>query len=118
MRRLGPTALTGAEKQRRHREKVKARLAEAERLKAVFAGADDSDSGAVAALYDSILAERGAELEERDALRSAATAAEAEIRAVLEARAEKDLAALRERRRGRASSLLARLDAIRPRDDG
>lgn len=106
--------LTGAEKQRRHREKVKARLAEAARLsERLAAGERDSAS----ALYDAILGEFGASDDEREALGSAAAAAQTDWRAFLTQRARDDLARLRDERRKRRSSLLARLESMNARSE-
>jgi hypothetical protein len=104
--------LTGAEKQRRHREKVKARLAEAARLCERLA---ESEADAASGLYDAILAELGASDDEREMLAAGVAAAQAEWRAFLMQRARDDLARLREERRKRRSSLLARLDAVNAR---
>jgi hypothetical protein len=103
MRRLGPQPLTGAEKQRRHRERIKARLAEADRLKAIFSQAPGGVAPGLSALYDNILSELGASREEREALAGNAGAILAELRAVLEARAHNDFDNLRAKKpKGRA----------------
>jgi hypothetical protein len=115
MRRLGAAPLTGAEKQRRHRERIKARLAEAARLSARLGAGEANET---MALYDSILTGLGATDDEREALAGAATGLQAEWRAFLAARAGDDLARLREDRRKRRSSLLARLDAMNGRGEG
>lgn len=110
MRKLGASPLTGAEKQRRHRERTKARLAEAERLKSLFAGADGAGFPGLAALYDSLLTSLGASADERAALNAGVEAIAADLHAALAARAGDDLARLREDKRRRRTSLLARLD--------
>jgi hypothetical protein len=112
MKRLGPQPLTGAEKQRRHRERVKARLAEAERLKSLLSGGESLELPGIGALYESLLAEAGATADEREALRARLPAAQAEIRAFFKAKAEADLARLREERRKGRSSLLSRLNSM------
>jgi hypothetical protein len=113
MRKLGPTALTGAEKQRRHRERVKARLAEAERLRRLIGG-DEGLLPGFAAFYEALLAEAGASPDEREALKDRAAAHQAAMRAAMEPRLCKEIVALRQTRRKHASSLLARLSAIKP----
>ncbi|MGO8737701.1 hypothetical protein [Rhodoblastus sp.] len=96
MRQIGPRPLTGAEKQRRHRERVKTRLAEAERLKALL-GVDDGEfCSGLAVCYDNVLANIGAAMEERDLLKAELPAIQGEMRAVLEARARNDLDRLRQ----------------------
>ncbi|MDI9847161.1 hypothetical protein QM467_03685 [Rhodoblastus sp. 17X3] len=110
MRKLGASPLTGAEKQRRHRERTKARLAEAERLKSLFAGEDRGAFPGLAALYDSLLTGLGASADEREALAAGVGAVAADLHAALAARAGDDLAQLREDKRWRPTSLLARLD--------
>jgi hypothetical protein len=70
MRKLGAQPLTGAEKQRRHRERVKARLAEAERLKILLVPGPGQGVRDLPAIYDHILNELGATHEEREALRA------------------------------------------------
>jgi hypothetical protein len=96
MRQIGPRPLTGAEKQRRHRERVKIRLAEAERLKALLAdGAGDGLAG-LAAFYDNILGRLGAVAEERNLLMAEVPAIQCELHATLEARARNDLERMRE----------------------
>ncbi len=116
MRRLGHQPLTGAEKQKRHREKVKARLAEAETLKRSFA-----DGGANALFYlpqrlDAVLAELGANAEERAALVGRFDDLDAEIFAVIWERAAEALSDLRSKGRRGRSSLLARLSPVKPGD--
>ncbi len=91
MRQIGSRPLTGAEKQRRHRERVKARLAEAERIKALLTHARSDFLPGLAAFYDNILGELGAATEERNVLKAELPAIEGEMRAALEARARKDL---------------------------
>ncbi len=91
MRQIGSLPLTGAEKQRRHRERVKARLAEAERLKALLAVGDSVFCSGLAAFYDHILADLGAATAERDQLSAELPAIQSEVRAALEARARNDL---------------------------
>jgi hypothetical protein len=114
MRRLGDKPLTGAEKQKRHREKVKARLAEATALKA-YALARDLTSGELAGLrafYVSLLLELGASAEEAEMLTATLADAQVEIAALLRARGQAALAGLRGRKRKRGGgSLLARLAA-------
>lgn len=99
MRRLGPQPLTGAEKQRRHRERVKARLAEAERLKALLANGPSNVLQGLSSFYDNILGELGATADERDALKAELPTIQSELRAVLEARAQNDLEWIREKER-------------------
>jgi hypothetical protein len=99
MRRLGPQPLTGAEKQRRHRERVKARLAEAERLKALLANGPSNVLQGLSSFYDNILGELGATADERDALKAELATIQSELRAVLEARAQNDLEWIREKER-------------------
>lgn len=113
MKKLGPTALTGAEKQRRHRERVKARLAEAERLRRLIRG-DEGLLPGFAAFYEALLVEAGASPDEREALKDRAAAHQAAMRTAMEPRLCKELDALRQTRRKHASSLLARLSAIKP----
>jgi hypothetical protein len=110
MRRLGPLPLTGAEKQRRHRERVKARLAEAERLKALLGVDQGNIIPGLVVFYDHILAELGAAVEERELLKGEAPNIQNEIRAALEARARHDLQRVRATKRRRESRKLARLD--------
>jgi hypothetical protein len=110
MRKLGAQPLTSAEKQRRHRARTKARLAEAERLKRLFAGDDGAGFPGLAALYDSLIAGLGASLEERDALNAGVGSVAADLFAALAARAGDDLARLRDDKLRRRTSLLARLD--------
>jgi hypothetical protein len=114
MRRLGPQPLTGAEKQRRHRERVKARLAEADRLKAIFSDAPDGAPLGLSALYDSILSELGASREEREALSGNAGAILAELRAALEARAHNELDNLRAKKPKGKARPMSRLVAAKP----
>ncbi len=91
MRQIGSRPLTGAEKQRRHRERVKARLAEAERLKALLGVGTSEFCAGLAAFYDNILADLGATMEERDLLNAERPAIQSEMRVALEARARNDL---------------------------
>ncbi len=91
MRQIGPRPLTGAEKQRRHRERLKVRLAEAERLKALVADATGDGLPGLAAFYDNIVGRLGAAAEERDLLMAELPAIQSELRAGLEARARDDL---------------------------
>jgi hypothetical protein len=91
MRQIGIRPLTGAEKQRRHRERVKARLAEAERLKALLDHGRGDPLHGLAVFCDNILEELGAATEERDLLKVELPAIQGEIRAALEARARSDL---------------------------
>ena len=91
MRQIGTRPLTGAEKQRRHRERVKARLAEAERLKALLDDGRGDPLRSLAVFYDNILGELGAATEERDRLKVELPAIQGEMRAALEARARRDL---------------------------
>ncbi len=117
MRRLGPTPLSGAEKQRRHREKVKARLAEAERLKQQLSG---GSAGALAGLldfYQAVLVEAGASQEERAALGENLDALQAQVGELVRRRAGEALEELRARRRKARSSLLARLTPAKPERD-
>lgn len=116
MRRLGPLPLTGAEKQRRHRERVKARLAEAERLRALFADGQGHALPGLSAVYDHILNELGARPDEREALKGQIEAIQTELRAVLEARARNDLEHMRAKQRKRKTGLLARLDGLKSHD--
>jgi hypothetical protein len=104
--------LSGAEKQRRHREKVKARLAEGERLKALLGEGGLLPGFAV--FCDALFDELGAAADEREALKSRAAALQAELRGGFEARLRDEIEILRERRRKQASSLLARLGAVKP----
>jgi hypothetical protein len=91
MRQIGSRPLTGAEKQRRHRERVKARLAEAERLKALLAVGTGEFCSGLPAFYDNILADLGATMEERDLLKAEHPVIQSEIRTALAARARNDL---------------------------
>ncbi len=91
MRQIGSRPLTGAEKQRRHRERVKARLAEAERLKALLGVGTSEFCSGLPAFYDNILADLGATMEERDHLKAEHPAIQREMRTALEARARDDL---------------------------
>ena len=91
MRQIGNRPLTGAEKQRRHRERVKARLAEAERLKALLEDGRGDPLPGLAAFYYNILGELGAAMDERDRLKLELPAIQGEIRAALETRARGDL---------------------------
>jgi len=111
MRKLGTAPLSGAEKQRRHRDKVKARLAEAARLKDLL-----DDGAGFASWYEAALAELEVTAEERAALDLRAGAIEAQLRAALAARLAHELEQARDQRRKKGSSLLARLDSIRPRE--
>jgi hypothetical protein len=103
MRRLGITPLTGAEKQKRHRERVKARLAEAEKLKLRLA--NTSAAPYLLARCSAVLEELGADAEERSALLREFEGFDAEIAALLRARAEVALAHLRSKGRRRGSRL-------------
>lgn len=116
--KTGGATTNGREKQRRHRERVKARLAEAERLKILLAPAPGEGVRDIPAIYDHILNELGATHEEREALRAEIGAIQSELRAVLEARARNDLERIRARQRKRNVSLLPRLEDVRPRDGG
>jgi hypothetical protein len=118
MRKLGPQPLTGAEKQRRHRERVKARLAEAERLKALLVSSPGNGLPGLSAVYDHILDELGAAFGERETLRAQVGGIQSELMAVLEARARNDLEHLRAKRHKRKSSLLSSLDTIKPHNEG
>jgi hypothetical protein len=110
MHKLGASPLTGAEKQRRHRERTKARLAEADRLKSLVAGDDGAGFPGLSALYNSLLTGLGASADEREALNAGVGAIATDLHAALAARAGEDLAQLREDKRRRRTSLLARLD--------
>ncbi len=114
MRKLGPQPLTGAEKQRRHRERVKARLAEAKELRAQLDGDLGPNFLGLGVFYDSILAELGAAAEEREALTANLESFCEELRDFARQRGEKELAALRARRRRAGGSLLSRLTAMKP----
>ena len=112
MRRLGETALTGAQKQKRHREKVKARLAEADWLKARAESAPGDIPG-LKTFYRDLLRELGASTEEAKQLSEAATSFQEDIVASLRKRGQSALEALRRRKRTQTgSSLLARLAAM------
>jgi hypothetical protein len=111
MRKLGTNPLTGAEKQKRHRERVKARLAEAEKLKQRLA-----DVCALPYLLqrcDAVLSELGADAEERAALAGGFEKLDAEISALVRERAGEALGDLRSKGRRGRSSLLARLSAVK-----
>ncbi len=116
LRRLGETPLTGAEKQKRHRERVKARLAEAAALRARYGGV----GGALAGLPDffaAMLRGQGASEEEVALLCADLAAVEAEAAALLRGAAEKSLETLRARRGKAKSSLLSRLAAMEAAKD-
>jgi DNA repair ATPase RecN len=113
MRRLGPEALSGAEKQRRHRERVKTRLAEADRLKARFCAPGDDLPG-LRAFYQAVLAELGAKPEECASLSEDIHRLRAQIGELARQSAEAALEALRANRRKARSSLLARLASAKP----
>jgi hypothetical protein len=113
MRRLGPEPLSGAEKQRRHRERVKARLAEADRLKARF-GAPSKDLPGLRVFYQAVLAEFGAKPEECARLSENIELLRAQIGDLARQSAEGALEALRANRRKAGSSLLARLAPAKP----
>ncbi len=113
MRKIGPEPLTGAQKQRRHRERVKARLAEAEILRARLQGGVESPVGLIG-FYEGALAELGANSDERLALCGDLRELLQDMRDLARRRAEDDLAALRAKRRKAGASLLARLAAIKP----
>jgi hypothetical protein len=107
--------LTGAEKQRRHRERIKARLAEADRLKSLLAQGDSDEAVCLGAVYDKMLSEFGATLAERETLKSGFSAVHAELRAVLETRARHDLDHLRGQKVKRKTRAAAVLDGGKPR---
>lgn len=110
MRKLGLQPLTGAEKQRRHRERVKARLAEADRLKAILAAGPGNVLPGLSAFYDNVLGEIGATPAEREALVAQLPTIQSDLRMFLLARAQTDLEQFRAMMRKRKASLLARLD--------
>jgi len=113
MRRLGPEPLSGAEKQRRHRERVKARLAEADRLRARL-GASSEKLAGLEEFYRAILMELGAKPEECASLSEDIDGLRAQIGDLARQSAERALEALRAKRRKTRSSLLSRLAAAKP----
>ena len=112
MRRLGDKPLTGAQKQKRHREKVKARLAEAELLKARESAAPGGIPG-LESFYRDLLRELGATPEEENRLAEGAGSFQQDIVAALRKRGHAALDALRRQRTQASSSLLARLENAR-----
>lgn len=113
MRKLGPEPLTGAQKQRRHRDRVKARLAEAEILRAKFQGEAGSLVG-LGEFYEAMLREVGATPDESRTLCGDLADLLRDVQDAARQRGEKELAILRARRRKTGASLLARLAAIKP----
>jgi len=111
MRKLGEKALTGAQKQKRHRERVKARLAEAEALKARMESAPGGIPG-LKGFYHDLLRELGANAQEAKQLSEAAASFQEDIVVSLRKRGQAALAALRRQGPHPASSLLARLAAM------
>jgi tRNA A37 threonylcarbamoyltransferase TsaD len=107
---LGEKPLTGAQKQKRHREKVKAKLAEAQALKA-RADSAPGDIPGLKTFYLDLLRELGASAEEAKQICEAAASLQEDIVAALRKRGQAALEALR-RRPQAGSSLLARLAAM------
>ena len=143
MRRLGDKPLTGAEKQKRHRERVKARLEEAAALKERFLARDlEHDLGrelaqenlaqenlaqafgaagapaGLSAYYGSLLRELGASAEEAQALTATLADAQGELALLLRARGQAALENWRARKKRCGVSLLARLAAAGSMDKG
>jgi len=111
MRRLGEKPLSGAEKQRRHRERVKARLAEAVALKTRLEAGPGEILG-LKTVYESLLRELGASAEEARHLSESAAGVQDDVLAALRQRGEAALQTLRRERARNGSSLLARLAAM------
>jgi predicted nucleic acid-binding Zn-ribbon protein len=111
--------LTGAEKQKRHREKVKARLAEveAEALQARAAQAPGEIPG-LKRFYEGLLRELGATAEEAKQLSEAVASFQGDLVALLRERGQAALEALRRQRARSGSSLLSRLAAIQDAGKG
>jgi hypothetical protein len=106
--------LTGAEKQRRHRERVKARLVEAEALRARLGAAEAGALASLRVYCEAVLVEVGADFGEREAFAGKRAAIEAEIDALIRERCARGLEQLRAKRRSARSSLLARLSPVKP----
>lgn len=117
MRKLGLKPLTGAEKQRRHREKVKARLAEAERLRQRLGDGAAASLPGLGDFYEAILVELGAGPDERGALGENIDVLRSLVDELVRQRAGRELDELRARRRASRSSLLGRLAADKPATD-
>ncbi|MBB4198207.1 hypothetical protein CCR94_12400 [Rhodoblastus sphagnicola] len=111
MRRLGEKPLSGAEKQKRHRERVKARLAEAVALKARAEAAPGEIPG-LKTFYEGLLRELGGSADEAKQLSQAAASFEEDIVSNLRKRGQAALVALRRQRAKTGSSLLSRLAAM------
>ena len=110
MRRLGPEPLTGAQKQRRHRERIKARLAEAKIWREGLQGGGLPGLGD---FFKEILADLGATPDEGKALCGNLQPLLRDMREAARQRGERDLASLRAKRRKAGGSLLDRLAAIK-----
>jgi hypothetical protein len=108
---LGKTPLTGAQKQKRHREKIKARLAEADSLKA-REKASKGDIPGLTGVYRQLLRELGASPEEAERIAEDAGVHD-DIVALLRRRGLAALEALRRPATQAGTSLLARLQAAR-----
>ncbi|MCW2283085.1 hypothetical protein M2323_000768 [Rhodoblastus acidophilus] len=111
MRRLGERPLTGAQKQKRHRERLKARLAEADSLKA-REQAVGGDILAVIAFYRDLLRELGASAQEAEQI-AGGPGFQDDIVALLRLRGQAALDALRRPPPSAGTSLLARLQGAR-----
>jgi len=111
MRRLGETPLTGAQNQRRRREKIKAQLVEADVLEARQSTAAGEIPG-LTGFYQNLLRELGASPEESTQICEAAATLQDDIVALLRKRGQAALDALRRQRPPVGSSLLARLAAM------
>ncbi|MCW2273539.1 hypothetical protein GJ654_05140 [Rhodoblastus acidophilus] len=108
---MGETPLTGAQKQKRHREKVKARLAEADSLKA-REKTSPGDIPGLTGFYRDLLRELGASPEEAEQIAGGAGFQD-DIVALLRKRGKAALAALRRPRKPAGASLLERLQGAR-----
>jgi redox-regulated HSP33 family molecular chaperone len=109
MRKIGERPLTGAEKQKRHRKRVKERLAEAQTLKDRFTKSLSDECPCIGEHFRTYLAKLGAAPEEIELLLGRTHALNEEVKALLRDRAETALDALRSERRRTRNSLLARL---------
>jgi F0F1-type ATP synthase membrane subunit b/b' len=111
MRKIGERPLTGAEKQRRHRERVKARLAEAAALKEQLSETLGEDFPSVRVYLGNCFDSMGATPDEKSALQARLDDITVELQDFLRDRAEQALDRLRGERRKARSSLVSRMAA-------
>ena len=116
MRKIGTQPLTGAEKQKRHRERVKARLEEAANMKERLAAAMADEFPGLRDGFAACLAQIGADADETEVLTQDLSVLRAELKVLLGERAQTALENLRAEQRRKRSSLLSRMAAIKTGD--